>query len=115
MTATAQLSDQLLDFATRAEAFAAEARELAATHAAYEAQFAGFRPGSKNLSAARFLVVAGMDWITPAELQDCTGLHPSAVAAVLKKLARNGVKVETRRHPVSGRVEHRITGKRVVA
>jgi hypothetical protein len=110
-----QLADQLLDFASRAEAFAVEARELAGAHAAYEAQFAGFRPGSKNLTAARFLVGAGMDWITPAELTDCTGLHPSAVAAVLKKLARNGVTVETRRHPGSGRLEHRIIGRRVVA
>lgn len=100
----------LQQLAAKAEEFAAQARAAADAQALYEAQFHGFHRGSRNHTAARYLVGTGGHWITPAEALAATGLHPSALTAVLDRLRRNGVEVTTRRNPDTARLEHRIAG-----
>lgn len=97
--------------AAQAEAFAANARAAVEAEAAYEGQFRGFHKGSRNHRAARYLVATRGRWLTPSEALEATGLHPSALSAVLDRLRRNGVDVTTRRNPDTGRVEHRVTGQ----
>lgn len=110
MTAIATLAERARSLTETSNALRAEVATIQRDFEAYEAQFRGFHPGSKNRHVAEYLVARAGEWITKAILVDACGVVPGAVNAAIHRLTINGVHVE-RRVREDKTAEYRVVAK----